>query len=195
MATSQICSIPNCGKPAHARGYCNAHYLRVRKHGDPSKNKAREGGAPRAFLMNVALVYEGDECLIWPFTLNSQGYGRLWHDGRLQIASRVVCTEAHGEPPTPAHQAAHSCGKGHLGCVTKRHLEWKTRGSNEADKIVHGTSNRGRSNGAHKLTENDVRAIRRLKGTMSQRAIAKLYGTSQTCISDVHMGLTWGWLS
>lgn len=194
MATSRICSIPNCGKQVSARGLCNAHYLRVSRHGDPTVDKSRLGGAPKAFLLNVAFPYEGDECLLWPFTLNSKGYGRVWHDGRLQIASRVVCEHANGKAPTPQHHAAHSCGNGHLGCVSKKHLNWLTKAANEADKIDHGTSNRGRRNGASKLTESEVREIRRLKGTMSQRAIAKLFQTSQTCVSDIHIGLTWNWL-
>lgn len=30
-----ICSLPDCGKPQIARGWCNPHYLRWRNHGDP----------------------------------------------------------------------------------------------------------------------------------------------------------------
>lgn len=29
------CSVPGCGKPHYARGYCNPHYQRWKKHGDP----------------------------------------------------------------------------------------------------------------------------------------------------------------
>ena len=36
MATSRLCSIPGCGKAAcNSRGWCNAHYIRWRKFGDP----------------------------------------------------------------------------------------------------------------------------------------------------------------
>jgi hypothetical protein len=30
-----ICSIDNCGKPVRARGWCNTHYWRWHRHGDP----------------------------------------------------------------------------------------------------------------------------------------------------------------
>lgn len=32
----KICSIPECGKPARGRGWCGTHWLRWRKHGDPT---------------------------------------------------------------------------------------------------------------------------------------------------------------
>ena len=31
-----VCSIPGCGKPARARGWCNTHWRRWRRHGDPT---------------------------------------------------------------------------------------------------------------------------------------------------------------
>lgn len=33
MATSRLCSIPDCGKPPVARGLCSAHYQRIQKKG------------------------------------------------------------------------------------------------------------------------------------------------------------------
>lgn len=31
----KICSIRDCGKPAKTKGYCNGHYLKLRRYGDP----------------------------------------------------------------------------------------------------------------------------------------------------------------
>ena len=36
MAAKRVCSVADCGKPAHARGLCNKHYIRLRNHGDPA---------------------------------------------------------------------------------------------------------------------------------------------------------------
>lgn len=51
-----------------------------------------------------------------------------------------MCQKAHGDPPSPKHDAAHSCGRGHEGCVNPNHLSWKTKKQNQADRITHGTS-------------------------------------------------------
>jgi len=40
MATSRVCSIPNCGKPEQARGWCPAHYRQMRKAGAPKITKS-----------------------------------------------------------------------------------------------------------------------------------------------------------
>ncbi len=148
----RICSIENCGKPHLSRGWCGSHYWRWHKHGDPLSGRIDNGEAGRYFR-EVVLVYDGTDCLLWPYSCNDSGYGRMQFDGRVQIVSRLACEEEHGPAPTPKHDAAHSCGKGHLACVAKRHMSWKTRAENMADKIVHGTSSRGIKSGAAKIIE------------------------------------------
>lgn len=138
------CSIEGCESPHRARGWCNSHWLRWRRFGDPlGKAPERRPGKPVAYLHEIVFAYEGDECLIWPFSKDRKGYGQVRFAGKLHIVSRLACQEANGPPPTPKHEAAHSCGNGHLACATKRHLSWKTRTENMADKVMHGTSMRG----------------------------------------------------
>lgn len=137
----RICSIENCGNPHLARGWCCAHYNRWQKHGSPIRGRINNGEASRYFR-EVVLAYNGSDCLSWPYSCNDSGYGKMQFDGRVQIVSRLVCEHVNGPPPTPKHDAAHSCGKGHEACCTKHHLSWKTRAENMADKIVHGTSSR-----------------------------------------------------
>src|SRR5687768_13870758 len=127
------------------------------------------------FLQEL-LSYEGDECLMWPYMVGSDGVGRMWFKGKPRRVPRVICEAAHGPPPTPDHEAAHSCGKGHLACVTKGHLSWKTHVENIADKFIHGTIAKGERQGSAKLTEADVRTILALKGIVAQRRIAARFG-------------------
>jgi hypothetical protein len=37
-----ICSVANCGRPHKSKGYCDTHYWRLRKHGDPNKLLPKE---------------------------------------------------------------------------------------------------------------------------------------------------------
>jgi hypothetical protein len=193
MAIKPLCSIPDCCKARAARGLCNAHYQRWRRHGGPL-NGSTYLGEPERYLKENVLTYDGDECLTWPFTKSQNGYGQLHRGGRKQIVSRMVCEEVNGPPPTPEHQAAHSCGKGHEACVTKGHLSWKTRSDNKADELTHGTRVRGERQNSAKLTTSSVREIRSLRGIFSQREIAAKFNVNQTTVGQIHLRRIWGWL-
>ena len=191
MATKRLCSITNCGKPHEARGWCAAHYARWRAHGDPLAPGVTRHGEPLDFLKSVVLAYEGNECLTWPYATSLKGYAQVRINGIKSLVHRVVCVAAHGQPPTPHHQAAHSCGRGRMGCVAKSHLSWKTKTQNEADKAVHGTIPKGQLNGQSKLTDADVDLIRGLRGKMTQREIAKRFGVSQSNVSMIQRKAAW----
>jgi hypothetical protein len=141
--------------------------------------------------------HKGTNCLYWPFNKGSDGYGRVnWPDykGPKITATRAMCIIAHGEPPTPQHEAAHSCGKGHKGCVNPNHLRWATKTQNEHDKRLHGTTNRGQKQWRSKLTEDDVLAIRKAAGCETQASIAERFGIDQSHVSDIVRRKRWAWL-
>lgn len=193
MSENRQCSVNDCDRPVHAKGLCSTHYQRLWKHGDPLAGvPARTArGKPLEFFENVVLSYDGDDCLIWPFYRNSAGYAKMRYEGRVQFVSRLVCERVHGPAPTAEHHAAHSCGKGHLGCVNRQHLYWATPTENQADRFVHGTLACGERHGCAKLTEADVRTIRELIGTMPQSAIAKKFNVTQSRITSIKTGRTW----
>lgn len=225
MAETRVCSIEGCGKPIFCRDQCSKHYDRWRrarppktcsvescqkpaktgnklchaharkkwKYGDPLAG--RTNGAPKRLYLK-ALTYEGEDCLIWPFGKNADGYAiyRPKHDDRTQILSRRICEDIHGEAPTPEHQAAHSCGNGHKGCINKTHVRWATPKENCQEKIVHGTTNRGQKCHSNKLSPDDVRRIRKLLLTTPATAIAHSYGVGKSTIYGIKHGKNWAWL-
>lgn len=190
MANSRLCSIDGCGKLHHARGWCKAHYATWLDRGDATK-----AFALRRWL-NDHKTYCGDECLIWPFRTNPYtGYGHLVINRHEIGAHRAMCILAHGEPPSPKHHAAHLCGKGHTGCVNPMHLRWATPRENSADRIRHGTTNRGEQGGRAKLRQADVLTIRkRLGAGETKSAIARDYSVSDFAIYAIATGRTWAWL-
>nr|WP_246263712.1 HNH endonuclease [Chelativorans multitrophicus] len=188
------CSVDECGRPAVGRGYCNKHYLRLMKYGDAGAVDGTAPGEAQAYLVGVVLNYDGDECLIWPYYRNEGGYGVVGEGDATRLVSRLVCEHEHGAPPTPKHEAAHSCGNGHLGCCTKSHLRWATRKENQGDRLIHGTSPRGENCGNAKLTEQQVQTIRALRGVKRQIDIAHEYGIAETTVCEIQNRKLWAWL-
>lgn len=189
---SENCSIDGCGRRAGPRrGWCNAHYKRWRKYGDPTLISRRPPGTALSFLQGVAAVFDSDECLIWPYRLSKNGYGTLRTGAKNRYAHRVLCEIIHGTPPN-ALDAAHSCGN--RACVNPRHLRWASRSDNLHDARGHGTIG-GELNAQSKLTSAEVINIRRrLVAGERVTAIARNLHVSSTCISDIRRRRTWGHL-
>ena len=186
----RICSIDNCGKPAHGRGWCSDHYARWSRHGDPLAGRTVPGELERYF-QEVVLPYKGDDCLIWPYS-RSCGYGYVSTGGGRYRVHRLACEILQGPPPTPDHVAAHSCGNGHLGCVNPNHVRWATNVENMADAIEHGTTTAGTRHALAKLNDEQINTILSLKGDVTQRDLAARFGVTQSQISHIHTGKRWG---
>jgi hypothetical protein len=135
----------------------------------------------------------GQACITWPFATNGRdGRGVIKIGGVMRQVHREVCRTVHGEPPTPSHEAAHLCGKGHEACVNPNHLAWKTSAENKADMNIHGTRLRGSLAFGAKLTEASVREIRKLAAAgASQNSLASRYGVSQSVVWKAVHGVTW----
>lgn len=136
--------------------------------------------------------HEGDDCLTWPFGRSANGYGSLTYNWQRRSAHKMMCEVAHGKQE--GSQALHSCGKGHLGCVNPKHLRWGTAEENMADKLTHGTHNRGDRQYQVKLTEKDVLTIRDARGVISEDKLAVMFGVSRGTIACVMQRRTWAWL-
>jgi len=191
-AEAASCSVLGCCRKRHSYGYCSMHSKRFKRHGDPLGGRTFDG-EPSAWL-DDHMKYEGDDCVSWPFAKCSNGYPQMVVSRKRKYVTRIICEMVHGPAPSPRHEAAHSCGNGHLSCVTKAHISWKTPIENSADKEMHGTVLRGASQNGAKLTENDVREIRKLKGKFTYDVIAEMFGVSPGAISGVFSGRNWGWL-
>jgi hypothetical protein len=106
----------------------------------------------------------------------------------------LMCRIINGPAPHGRPLALHKCGNGHLGCVSPSCLYWGDHKQNSADKVVHGTSNRGERHGKSMLTSDQVQIIRSLQGRMKQIEIAKLFGVGRGAIKAIHRNQTWKWL-
>ncbi|PBB75193.1 hypothetical protein CK227_10400 [Mesorhizobium sp. WSM4308] len=182
----------DCGRAVTAKGLCMAHYLRLRRYGDPSRGgelSVRTRTNPAKISEFIASALESDmrECIIWPFG-KSDGYGKFGST----YAHRFICEQKHGPSPSDIHEAAHGCGN--ASCVNHRHLRWALPKENSADRLVHGTHILGEKCGTSKLTSDDVKEIRRLHGKVTGAELSRRYGVGQMQISRILRRQRWGWL-
>lgn len=141
--------------------------------------------------LEAHIDHVGSECLIWPFSC-SRGYPQISISQKVQKASRVMCERANGPPPTPKHEAAHSCGRGHQGCIHPQHLSWKTRTENQQDRTKHGTAGRGQARHLKwKLTPEDVTTIRAIGGLVTKEELGRRFNVTPSNIAKILSRKTW----
>lgn len=180
------CSIDGCGNPRRrGSGMCNAHYLRFLRHGDATHGRAMNG-AQAKFIRELVYTTE-TECITWPF-------GGRDPKGWALSAAHNVCTAKHGERPSPKHEAAHSCGNGHLACVNPNHLRWRSHAENMREMAEHGRSLRGGRHPNARLTSDDVREIRAQHKKVRAAHLAERYGVCRETIYQIQARRSWAWL-
>lgn len=193
MSTRYVkCKIDGCDGNAHytkhgAKGWCNRHWLRWRRHGDPLGGGTDQGA--RKAWVDSHLNYEGDDCLVWPYSFDAHGYCNIYVEGKLVYANRYICERANGPAPSPYHEAAHSCGNGGRGCLNKNHIRWATHAENMADRFKHGWDHRGGLHASAKLTNTQAREVFILahSGEIRNAEIAMIYGIKQGTVSEIKM--------
>lgn len=106
------------------------------------------------------------------------------------MAHRLVAMVFLGPPPGNTHQIAHIDGSKQNNSVAN--LRWATPAENQADRLIHGTSNTGSRHPLSKLTESDVVAMRKMRRAGAQsKDIARRFGIGASYASQVLCGRLW----
>lgn len=182
------CSVDGCDRKHTARGLCAKHYKRLRVYGTTELSRA-ENGAPEKFLRDLK-GHKGGECILWPFALDKDGYGRIGckQSGlESRTAHRLICIWEYGNPPFDGAEAAHRCGNER--CVNPQHLRWASTLENNRERRAHGTMPVGEMIQTAKITAAQAKAI--YADPRLQIDIASDYGVGQTFISKIKSGRTW----
>jgi hypothetical protein len=144
------------------------------------------GNEPKGYNWLIQQVgHQGDDCLLWPFSRCTPGYGIFMVKRKNHLAHRYMCELANGAPPSGEHLAAHSCGN--RRCVNPKHLSWKTHADNQLDRRAHGTNSQKRT----KLTMLQATQIRDLKGLETTIETAARYGVTESNVRHIQDGTTW----
>lgn len=115
-------------------------------------------------------------CWIWPYAINSQGYGQLQINKVHYAAHKWIYTSLKGPVPHKT-ELDHLCRN--RACINPEHLQ-----------VVTHKENCRRGYNA-KLNEDKVAAIKKLHGKLTQTEIAKRYGVSRATIGFIFQGKRW----
>lgn len=116
------CTIPDCGEPHYrAQLWCNKHYRRWLKHGDPTHTLHAFRG--EGFWSRVRKT---SACWFWLAPLHN-GYGKFWTGERNEMAHRFAYELLVGPIPDGL-TIDHLCRN--RSCVNPDHLEPVTTGVN-----------------------------------------------------------------
>ena len=99
MAESDLCAIPNCHLPVKCRGWCNTHYLRWYRLGDPLAAVKAVGLSPWERFMSHIVIHPNG-CWIWQASRDKDGYGKFKVDRKDIRAHTFSWTYWNG--PVPA---------------------------------------------------------------------------------------------
>lgn len=127
-------------------------------------------------------------CWIWLRYVDKYGYGTMKVKGHFAKAHRASYEAFNGHIPDGLH-VMHKCDT--PSCINPSHLMLGNAADNMADMARKGRCNsqRGVSNGSSKLSDDDVRAIR--KDDRTNREIAKDFGVSHTTIGNIKNNQFW----
>lgn len=186
------CSVEGCDRPFRCRQLCAVHYDRWRRHGDPTVLLTTPKGELLAWLAK-AMLLETDDCIEWPYTLSTSGYGIVRYQGRQTPAHALaLILSGQPKPDAPQNLALHWCDN--PPCVNVRHLRWGSNLDNAADRVARerGRHPNGENHYRAKLNEQQVREIRR-RWAMgeSQVSLGAAYGVDRNTIAGAVHGKTW----
>lgn len=127
----RLCSIEGCTRPSRKRGWCQTHYSRWQRHGDPLVVLTTPSEDMDRFVdaaCNGTAPTEPNGCILWPFPLDDYGYAsRSTRKGRYAVG-RVVLSRVIGPAPSAEHQMGHAPHEvcGNRSCIAPAHLSWQT---------------------------------------------------------------------
>lgn len=120
-----LCSIMGCDDPQASGGYCNGHYLKLRRYGDPLASARRVASPGVRFWTKVK---RGDECWEWQGEILWTGYGRFSVSPKVKILAHRYAYEATNGAIPEGLVIDHLCRN--RRCVNPDHLEPVTRSEN-----------------------------------------------------------------
>ena len=125
-----LCSYEGCESVVRYAGFCNAHYLRWYRNGDPGAGRLAPGlSVAERIAQKSELMDSG--CIVWTDHLSTHGYGILNVDGKMAYAHRLNYELTYG-PVAKGLEVDHMCHN--RACLNVEHLRAVTKSQNQANR-------------------------------------------------------------
>lgn len=152
-----------------------------------------------AQLKDRCVINPTTGCWEWQGAVSDHGYGSLTVNQKRKVAPRYAKELSIGRELETEEHVRHTCDN--PPCVNPDHLIVGTRQENIDDMRAKGRGcnppiHRGEDQHSAKLSEEDVRAIRKIRAEKSEsiRKLAKRLGVSACTIKYIQNVKSWGWL-
>ena len=190
------CSVDECERPVHARGYCSTCYARMYQSGE--LKRVRRAMRPRHRPVDewfpTALVRTpgpmDTPCRVWPRQVSDRtGYGKMTVSGRT-LSTHRLAWELENGPIPDGKLVLHKCDV--KTCCNPDHLYVGTAADNTGDALRRGRICQGERSPNAKLTVSLVReARRRREQGASIRDICEALGTPYAAMYAAIKRRTW----
>jgi len=155
---------------------------------DPHPDLA-EAVAVTRFWRNVETA-SPDQCWQWRGSIDHNGYGEFFYQGRTRRAHELALSFTIGELRHESLDTCHECDV--PACCNPSHLRFDTRQSNVDDMLSRDRNQRGSRHPSTKLTEADVLLIRERRALGArQKDLAAAFGVTDGAIVAIVHGRNW----
>lgn len=186
-----MCKIEGCNGAHCALGFCEKHYKRFRRYGNPLGGIKNHASLEERFWRYVV---KSEQCWSWSGNKSRSGYGRVSTGSKSEgytLAHRFSW-ELHNNQKIPAGMfVMHKCDNPE--CSNPDHLMLGTPKENTQDMISKGRKRvvapAGAGNGKSILDEEKVRFIR--ASNLSHAEVGRILDVSPNCVRGVRTGRTW----
>lgn len=189
----RLCTIRDCGRGGKlSRGWCQMHYQRWKKHGNPLKSLNNRLPNLEDRLWPRIDRRGPDECWEWTGRRAKFGYGKLMFKQKDYSAHVAMFIVANGYRPPVVR---HACDN--PPCCNPAHLLPGTILDNNRDTIARGRATwierKGEEVAGAKLTSEKVVELRRLFADegWTYDELAKRYGVTASNVLYVVQRKTW----
>ena len=192
MSSVKQCDAPGCTEPFYGRGYCKAHYHRLRRFGtieEPFSTTYKNASLEEKLRLG-APPGRPEECWEWQRSLTSRGYPRTSHRGVRTIMVHRLAYEVHKGPVPPGISVCHKCDN--PKCVNPNHLFLGTVTDNQRDKFWKGRHPHCGTHGRARMTDDEARMVRATaKCPDDYRRFARQFGVGYGTIYNLVRGNSW----